>query len=160
MNTRLQVEHPVTELVYGLDLVELQLRVAAGERLPMSQERDRPGRPRDRGAALRRGSGARLSAVDRHGSALPGTAHARVDSALREGLEIGTAFDPMLGKVIAHGVDRQRAIDRLDRALAELELLGVATNAGVRSRRCSRVPISGVGEQDTGLLERILADPS
>jgi acetyl-CoA/propionyl-CoA carboxylase biotin carboxyl carrier protein len=83
---------------------------------------------------------------------------ARVDSALREGLEIGTAFDPMLGKVIAHGADRQCAIDRLDRALAELELLGVSTNAAFVRQLLARADIRR-GEQDTGLLERVLADP-
>ncbi len=117
MNTRLQVEHPVTELVYGLDLVELQLRVAAGDPLPMGQEEIAP-----TGHAIE----ARLYAEDPARGFLPSTGrvrryrpprHARVDVALREGLEIGTAFDPMLGKVIAHGVDRQRAIDKLDRRI-------------------------------------------
>ncbi|HEX3803079.1 MAG TPA: biotin carboxylase N-terminal domain-containing protein [Solirubrobacteraceae bacterium] len=158
MNTRLQVEHPVTELVYGLDLVELQLRVAAGERLPMSQEQIVPV-----GHAIE----ARLYAEDPARGFLPSTGtvrhyrapeHARVDSALRVGLEIGTAFDPMLGKVIAHGVDRQRAIDKLDRALAELELLGVTTNASFVRTLLARTDIRR-GEQDTGLLERVLADP-
>ncbi len=158
MNTRLQVEHPVTELVYGLDLVELQLRVAAGARIPMAQEQIVPA-----GHAIE----ARLYAEDPARGFLPSTGtvrryreprHARVDIALRDGLEIGTAFDPMLGKVIAHGVDRQRAIDRLDRALAELELLGVATNAAFVRGLLARADIRN-GEQDTGLLERILEDP-
>src|SRR5579875_2670578 len=159
MNTRLQVEHPVTELVYGLDLVEWQLRVAAGERLPMTQEDIAPA-----GHAIE----ARLYAEDPARGFLPSTGtvrryrpprHARVDAALRENLEIGTAFDPMLGKVIAHGVDRQRAIDRLDRALSELELLGVTTNAVFVRTLLARDDIRR-GEQDTGLLERILADPA
>jgi acetyl-CoA/propionyl-CoA carboxylase biotin carboxyl carrier protein len=159
MNTRLQVEHPVTELVYGLDLVELQLRVAAGEHLPMSQDQIVPV-----GHAIE----ARLYAEDPARGFLPSTgtvrryrppAHARVDSALREGLEIGTAFDPMLGKVIVHAVDRQRAIDGLDRALAELELLGVSTNASFVRMLLARADIR-VGEQDTGLLERVLQDPA
>jgi acetyl-CoA/propionyl-CoA carboxylase biotin carboxyl carrier protein len=159
MNTRLQVEHPVTELVYGLDLIELQLRVAAGERLPMTQEQIVPV-----GHAIE----ARLYAEDPARGFLPSTgtvrhyrapAHARVDSALRVGLEIGTAFDPMLGKVIVHAVDRQRAIDGLDRALAELELLGVNTNASFVRTLLARADIRA-GEQDTGLLERVLADPA
>jgi acetyl-CoA/propionyl-CoA carboxylase biotin carboxyl carrier protein len=159
MNTRLQVEHPVTEMVYGLDLVELQLRVAAGEPLPMTQEQIVPV-----GHAIE----ARLYAEDPARGFLPSTgtvrryrapAHARVDSALREGLEVGTAFDPMLGKVIVHAVDRQRAIDGLDRALAELELLGVSTNASFVRMLLARDDIRR-GEQDTGLLERVLADPA
>jgi acetyl-CoA/propionyl-CoA carboxylase biotin carboxyl carrier protein len=158
MNTRLQVEHPVTELVYGLDLVEWQLRVAAGERLPMAQEE---------AVAVGHAIEARLYAEDPARGFLPSTgtvrhyrppAHARVDSALREGLEVGTAFDPMLGKVIVHAVDRQGAIDGLDRALAELELLGVSTNASFVRTLLARADIRR-GEQDTGLLERVLADP-
>ncbi len=158
MNTRLQVEHPVTELVYGLDLVELQLRVAAGEQLQLTQEEIVP-----TGHAIE----ARLYAEDPARGFLPsvGTvrhyrppAYARVDSALQEGLEIGTSFDPMLGKVIAHGVDRQRAIDKLDRALAELELLGVTTNAAFARALLARPDVRH-GDQDTGLLERVLADP-
>jgi acetyl-CoA/propionyl-CoA carboxylase, biotin carboxylase, biotin carboxyl carrier protein len=158
MNTRLQVEHPVTELVYRIDLVELQLRVAAGEPLPMTQAQIVP-----TGHAME----ARLYAEDPARGFLPSTgtvrhyrapSRARVDSALREGLEIGTAFDPMLGKVIAHGADRQRAMDRLDRALAELELLGVSTNAGFVRTLLGRDDIRR-GEQDTGLLERVLAEP-
>jgi acetyl-CoA/propionyl-CoA carboxylase biotin carboxyl carrier protein len=158
MNTRLQVEHPVTELVYGLDLVEWQLRVAAGERLPLTQ---------DEVVAVGHAVEARLYAEDPARGFLPSTgtvrryrppAHARVDSALREGLEVGTAFDPMLGKVIVHAVDRQRAIDGLDRALGELELLGVSTNAGFVRTLLARADVRR-GEQDTGLLERVLADP-
>jgi acetyl-CoA/propionyl-CoA carboxylase biotin carboxyl carrier protein len=158
MNTRLQVEHPVTELVYGLDLVELQLRVAAGEPLPMTQDEIAPN-----GHAIE----ARLYAEDPARGFLPSTGivrryrppcDARVDVALWEGLEVGTAFDPMLGKVIAHGVDRQRAIDRLARALSELELIGVSTNAAFVRTLLARDDIRR-GEQDTGLLERILADP-
>jgi acetyl-CoA/propionyl-CoA carboxylase biotin carboxyl carrier protein len=159
MNTRLQVEHPVTELVYGVDLIELQLRVAAGEPLPMTQEDIEPA-----GHAIE----ARLYAEDPARGFLPSTGtvrryrpprNARVDVALREGLEVGTAFDPMLGKLIAHGVDRQRAIDKLDRALAELELLGVSTNAAFVRTLLARADIRS-GEQDTGLLERILSDPA
>ena len=157
MNTRLQVEHPVTELVYGLDLVEMQLRVAANEPLVLTQDQISP-----RGHAIE----ARLYAEDPARGFLPSVGtirryrpptNARVDSALREGLEIGTSFDPMLGKVIAHGVDRERAIDRLDRALAELELLGVSTNAAFARQLLHRADVRS-GTQDTGLLERVLAE--
>jgi acetyl-CoA/propionyl-CoA carboxylase biotin carboxyl carrier protein len=110
---------------------------------------------------------ARIYAEDPERGFLPSTgtvrryrapADARVDSALREGLEVGTVFDPMLGKVIVHAVDRQRAIDGLDRALSELELLGVSTNAGFVRMLLARADVRR-GEQDTGLLERVLADP-
>jgi acetyl-CoA/propionyl-CoA carboxylase, biotin carboxylase, biotin carboxyl carrier protein len=157
MNTRLQVEHPVTELVYGVDLVELQLRVAAGEPLPFGQAQVVP-----RGHAIE----ARLYAEDPAASFLPATgtvrryrepATVRVDSGIREGSEIGTRFDPMLAKVIAHGNDRGEALDRLDRALAELELLGVTTNAAFSRALLARADVRA-GEQDTGLLERILRD--
>ena len=119
MNTRLQVEHPVTELVYGVDLVEQQLRVAAGEPLALRQDELLP-----RGHAVE----ARLYAEDPSAGFLPatGTVHVyrepaepgvRVDSGIRAGTEVGTAYDPMLAKVIAHGADRATALRRLARAL-------------------------------------------
>ncbi len=157
MNTRLQVEHPVTELVYGLDLVELQLRIAAGERLPLGQAQVEPV-----GHAIE----ARLYAEDPAGGFLPATgnvlryrepAGVRIDSGIREGTEIGTQFDPLLAKVIAHGGDRAQALDRLDRALGELELLGVATNAAFSRALLARSDVRA-GEQDTGLLERALGE--
>jgi acetyl-CoA/propionyl-CoA carboxylase biotin carboxyl carrier protein len=155
MNTRLQVEHPVTELVYGLDLVELQLSIAAGERLPLGQAQVQA-----RGHAIE----ARLYAEDPASGFLPATgkvlryrepAGVRIDSGIREGAEIGTQFDPLLAKVIAHGRDRGQALDRLDRALAQLEVLGVATNAAFSRALLARSDVRA-GEQDTGLLERAL----
>ncbi|MDQ6607450.1 MAG: biotin/lipoyl-binding protein [Actinomycetota bacterium] len=157
MNTRLQVEHPVTELVYGLDLVELQLRIAGGESLPLGQSQV---------AAHGHAIEARLYAEDPASGFLPaiGTvrryrepAGVRIDSGIREGAEIGTQFDPLLAKVIAHGRDRTQALDRLDRALSELELLGVATNAAF-SRALLARPDVRAGQQDTGLLERALGE--
>jgi acetyl-CoA/propionyl-CoA carboxylase biotin carboxyl carrier protein len=157
MNTRLQVEHPVTELVYGVDLVELQLAVAAGEQLPFGQAQIMP-----RGHAVE----ARLYAEDPAGGFLPATgtvrhyrepAGARVDSGIRVGSEVGTHYDPLLAKVIVHGRDREQAFDRLDRALAELQLLGVATNAAFTRALLARADVRA-GEQDTGLLERVLAE--
>jgi acetyl-CoA/propionyl-CoA carboxylase biotin carboxyl carrier protein len=162
MNTRLQVEHPVTELVYGVDLVELQLRIAAGEQLPFGQAHVSP-----RGHAIE----ARLYAEDPAAGFLPATGvvrryrepdrrgaglDIRIDSGIREGTVVGTDFDPMLAKVIAHGSDRAQAIARLDRALAELEVLGVTTNAAFSRALLQRSDVRS-GEQDTGLLERILA---
>jgi 3-methylcrotonyl-CoA carboxylase alpha subunit len=157
MNARLQVEHPVTELVYGVDLVEQQLRVAAGKRLALRQEKLVPA-----GHAVE----ARLYAEDPANGFLPatGTVHryrepdgVRVDSGIRAGAEIGTAYDPMLAKVIAHGPDRATALRRLDRALAGFDLLGVSTNAAFTRALLRRDDVRA-GDLDTGLLERVLTD--
>jgi acetyl-CoA/propionyl-CoA carboxylase biotin carboxyl carrier protein len=158
MNTRLQVEHPVTELVYGVDLVEQQLRIAAGEPLALRQDALVP-----RGHAVE----ARLYAEDPANGFLPavGTVRryvepegARMDSGIREGSVVGTDYDPMLAKVIAHAETRPAALRRLARALAELELLGVTTNAAFSRALLEREDVRA-GEIDTGLLERILAGP-
>ena len=159
MNTRLQVEHPVTELVYGVDLVEQQLRVAAGEPLALAQETLVP-----RGHAVE----ARLYAEDPAAGFLPSTGTVRVyaepqgegvrvDSGIRAGSVVGTAYDPMLAKVVAHGPDRATALDRLDRALAGFALAGVTTNAAFTRALLAREDVRA-GEQDTGLLERVLAE--
>jgi acetyl-CoA/propionyl-CoA carboxylase biotin carboxyl carrier protein len=160
MNTRLQVEHPVTELVYGVDLVEQQLRVAAGEPLALVQEALVP-----EGHAVE----ARLYAEDPAAGFLPavGTVGVyrepsgpgvRVDSGIRAGSVIGTSYDPMLAKVTAHGPDRATALSRLDRALARFAIAGVTTNAAFSRALLARADVRA-GEQDTGLLERILAEP-
>ena len=159
MNTRLQVEHPVTELVYGIDLVEQQLRVAAGEPLRLRQHELTPS-----GHAVE----ARLYAEDPAAGFLPSTGvvrrwrapageGVRVDHALADGLAVTTHYDPMLAKVVAHGPDRATALGRLERALDELELLGVATNAAFTRGLLGRADVRG-GALDTGLLERVLAD--
>jgi acetyl-CoA/propionyl-CoA carboxylase biotin carboxyl carrier protein len=159
MNTRLQVEHPVTELVYGVDLVEQQLRVAAGEPLALAQDALVP-----RGHAVE----ARLYAEDPAAGFLPATGEVRayleprgpgvrVDSGIRAGSVVGTAYDPMLAKVIAHGPDRATALARLDRALADFAIAGVTTNAAFTRALLARADVRA-GEQDTGLLERVLAD--
>ncbi len=161
MNTRLQVEHPVTELVHGVDLVEQQLRVAAGEPLALAQDALVP-----RGHAVE----ARLYAEDPAAGFLPATgvvrrwraprgAGVRVDSGVRAGSEVGTAYDPMLAKVVAHGADRAEALRRLDRALGELVVLGVATNAAFTRALLAREDVRA-GRMDTGLLERVLAEPA
>lgn len=130
MNTRLQVEHPVTEMVWGLDLVAWQIRVARGERLP-----DLPFTPR--GHAIE----ARIYAEDPYAGFLPSTGDilalhlphhpgVRVDHALREGLAIHAFYDPMLAKVIAWGETREQARARLVEALKDTALLGVMHNIG------------------------------
>jgi acetyl-CoA/propionyl-CoA carboxylase biotin carboxyl carrier protein len=158
MNTRLQVEHPVTELVYGIDLVEQQLRVAAGEPLTLRQGEVIP-----RGHAIE----ARLYAEDPGAGFLPATGTVgvyrepsgpgvRVDSGVRAGAVVGTAYDPMLAKVVAHGPDRPTALRRLDRALATFDLVGVTTNAAFTRALLAREDVRR-GELDTGLLERVLS---
>ncbi|MEV6016086.1 MULTISPECIES: acetyl-CoA carboxylase biotin carboxylase subunit [unclassified Streptomyces] len=155
MNTRLQVEHPVTELVTGLDLVEWQLRVAAGEHLPYGQ-----GDITLTGHAVE----ARICAEDPARGFLPsgGTVLAlrepqgdgvRTDSGLSEGTEVGSLYDPMLSKVIAYGPDRPTALRRLRAALADTVTLGVQTNAGFL-RRLLAHPDVVAGDLDTGLVER------
>ncbi|MFD4970034.1 biotin carboxylase N-terminal domain-containing protein [Streptomyces sp. NPDC058424] len=156
MNTRLQVEHPVTELITGLDLVEWQLRVAAGEPLAFAQEDVRL-----TGHAIE----ARLCAEDPARGFLPsgGTVlglrepegdGVRTDSGLSEGTEVGSLYDPMLSKVIAYGLDRATALRKLRAALAGTVTLGVQTNAGFL-RRLLAHPAVVAGELDTGLVERV-----
>jgi len=134
MNTRLQVEHPVTELVTGLDLVEQQLRIAEGLPLAIGQHRV--------DEALASGGHAievRLYAEDAEADFLPATGRIeklvwpagpgiRVDAGIDEGAVVGSRFDPMLAKVIAHGADRTEALDRLTTALDQTVVLGLTTN--------------------------------
>ncbi|NED04717.1 acetyl/propionyl/methylcrotonyl-CoA carboxylase subunit alpha [Streptomyces sp. SID6648] len=155
MNTRLQVEHPVTELITGLDLVEWQLRVASGEQLPYVQQDITL-----TGWAIE----ARVCAEDPSRGFLPsgGTVLAlrepqgggvRTDSGLSEGVPVGSLYDPMLSKVIAYGPDRATAIRKLRAALADTVILGVPTNAGFL-RRLLAHPDVVAGNLDTGLVER------
>jgi 3-methylcrotonyl-CoA carboxylase alpha subunit len=155
MNTRLQVEHPVTEAVTGLDLVEWQIRMAAGEPLPLCQP--------DlvlRGHAIE----ARLYAEDPERGFLPqtGTLHglrfppsrlARVDTGVRQGDTITPFYDPMIAKIIAWGEDRAAAVGRLRRALAETAVLGVKTNLEFLARVAEH-PEFASGAVDTGFIER------
>jgi acetyl-CoA/propionyl-CoA carboxylase biotin carboxyl carrier protein len=160
MNTRLQVEHPVTELVTGLDLVEWQLRVAAGEPLAFGQDdialtghavearicaETVSFRAGARGFLPSGGTVLRLNEPQGDG--------VRTDSGLTEGTEVGSLYDPMLSKVIAYGPDRATALRRLRAALAETVTLGVQTNAGFL-RRLLAHPAVVAGELDTGLVER------
>jgi len=156
MNTRLQVEHPVTEEVYGVDLVELQLRVAAGEEAPW------PAQFRPYGHAIEvrvyaedpaagfLPTGGRILALD-----LPDTV--RVDSGIAAGGTVGSDYDPMLAKVIAHGRDRAEALRRLDAALRDTVLLGLGTNIGFL-RTMLADPDVVAGRLDTGLVGRKVDD--
>src|SRR3954467_3696117 len=155
MNTRLQVEHPVTELVTGLDLVEAQVRIAAGERLPFGQ---------DDVALAGHAIGARVYAEDPSRGFLPqaGTVvdlvepsgdGVRVDSSLAVGSVVGTDYDPMLAKVIAWGPDRETARARLVGALGHTAVLGVTTNTPFL-RALLGDPDVVAGRLDTGLIER------
>jgi 3-methylcrotonyl-CoA carboxylase alpha subunit len=155
MNTRLQVEHAVTEAVTGLDLVEWQLRVAAGEALPLGQK--------DlalRGHAIE----ARLYAEDPergflpqsgilHGLRFPPGDIARVDSGLRQGDRVTPYYDPMIAKIIAWGEDRRAALECLRHALGETAVLGVVTNLGLLVRVAAH-PEFAAAATDTGFIER------
>ncbi|MCX5378250.1 biotin carboxylase N-terminal domain-containing protein [Streptomyces sp. NBC_00091] len=157
MNTRLQVEHPVTELITGLDLVEQQLRVAAGAPLGFAQSDVRL-----TGHAIE----ARVCAEDPARGFLPsgGTVLAlsepdggavRTDSGLTAGVPVGSTYDPMLSKVIAYGPDRAAALRVLRAALADTVILGVQTNAGFLRRLLAHPDVVS-GDLDTGLVERDL----
>ncbi|MGW7330081.1 ATP-binding protein [Streptomyces sp. NPDC054840] len=157
MNTRLQVEHPVTELITGLDLVEQQLRVAAGAPLGFTQSEVTL-----TGHAIE----ARVCAEDPARGFLPsgGTVLAlsepsggavRTDSGLTAGVPVGSTYDPMLSKVIVHGPDRPTALRMLRAALADTVILGVQTNAGFLRRLLAHPDVVS-GDLDTGLVERDL----
>ncbi|GHF44753.1 acetyl/propionyl/methylcrotonyl-CoA carboxylase subunit alpha [Streptomyces morookaense] len=160
MNTRLQVEHPVTELVTGLDLVEWQIRVAAGEPLGFGQEDvTLTGHAVEARicAETARVSGERVDFLPSAGTVLalnePAGEGVRVDSGLAAGSAVGTSYDPMLAKVVAHGPDRETALRRLRGALAGTAVLGVDTNAGFL-RRLLEHPDVVSGALDTGLVDR------
>ena len=156
MNTRLQVEHPVTEMVTGTDLVEWQIRVAAGEPLPLGQtdlsmtghavEARVYAEDPERGFLPATGTLAHLATP-------PESGHLRIDSGVREGDAVTSWYDPMIAKVIAHGEDRTMALDRLAGALREFEVAGVATNVTFLSRLVEE-PGFRAGDVDTGLIER------
>jgi len=159
MNTRLQVEHPVTEAVTGLDLVEWQLRVAAGEKLAFAQDEIEL-----RGHAIE----ARVYAEDPARGFLPTGGQVlqvfepsgdgvRVDSSLLAGTLVGSDYDPMLSKVIAHGTDRDEALAKLDAALAQTMVLGVQTNIEFLRFLLADERVRA-GDLDTGLLDERVAD--
>ncbi|WP_449191484.1 acetyl-CoA carboxylase biotin carboxylase subunit [Thauera sp.] len=156
MNTRLQVEHPVTEMITGLDLVEWQLRVASGEKLPLEQEQ-----LQIRGHALE----ARIYAEDPAKGFLPSTGklvhlappaeslHVRVDTGVEEGDEISPHYDPMIAKLIVWDINRDRALARMLQALADYRVVGVANNIEFLSR-LTACPAFSAADLDTGLIER------
>ena len=158
INTRLQVEHPVTELVTGLDLVEWQLRVAAGEPLPRTQASIYSS-----GHAIE----VRLYAEDPDAGFLPGSGtltrlrlpefmpDVRIDSGVVEGDTVTIFYDPMIAKLIAHGVDRPRALARLRQALAACDIEGPKSNIAFLER-LARHPAVVQGTIDTGYLDRHL----
>ncbi len=162
-NTRLQVEHPVTEQITGIDLVEVQLKVAAGEPLPFRQEDIGK-----RGHAIE----FRIYAEDAASGFTPTTGPVlmlrppqgeglRLDAGIREGQTVSAAFDPMLAKLVVTGADRSEACERADAALRDLVLLGCQTNIGFL-RRVLNHPAFAAGEVHTGFLDahpELAADP-
>ncbi len=165
MNTRLQVEHPVTEMITGLDLVEWQLRIAAGKRLPLGQEDITL-----TGHAIE----ARIYAEDPARDFLPATGrilhlrtpdpgpHVRIDTGVREGDRIGIEYDPMIAKLIVWDHDREAARRRLVGALAAYELAGVRTNLALL-RAIAGHPDFAATAPDTGFIARhpeLLASPT
>jgi 3-methylcrotonyl-CoA carboxylase alpha subunit len=153
MNTRLQVEHPVTEAITGLDLVEWQLRVAAGEKLPLAQNEIRLN-----GHAVE----ARLYAEDPQHDFLPSTGmlerlhlpkSVRVDSGVREGDAVTPFYDPMIAKVIAHAESREAAAAKLAHALEETQIAGLRTNTAFLIRAL-KDPDFVAGDIDTGFIPR------
>jgi 3-methylcrotonyl-CoA carboxylase alpha subunit len=159
MNTRLQVEHPVTEMVTGWDLVEWQVRIAAGEKLSVAQSDivmdghaiEARVYAEDPARGFLPTGGDVLDVIEPSG---PGV---RVDSGLRAGTVVGSDYDPMLAKVIMHGADRSAALRGLDRALADTAVLGVVTNIEFLRFLLADADVQA-GRLDTGLLDRRLPD--
>jgi 3-methylcrotonyl-CoA carboxylase alpha subunit len=156
MNTRLQVEHPVTEMITGLDLVEWQLRIAGGERLPLRQEQVPL-----RGHAIE----VRVYAEEPEKGFLPSigtllhfappaaTAHVRVDSGVEQGDAVSPHYDPMLAKLIVWDETRERACERMLKALSEFRIVGVGNNTEFLGRLIGCEAFRS-GQVDTGLIER------
>ena len=156
MNTRLQVEHPVTEMITGVDLVEWQLRVAVGQPLPLAQDQ-----LSIHGHALE----ARIYAEDADKGFLPSTgpliflatpepsAHVRIDSGVEQGDQISPYYDPMIAKLIVWDEDRPRALQRMQQALGEFRIVGVTANTAFLKRLVATDSFSNA-TLDTGLIER------
>ena len=167
MNTRLQVEHPVTELVVGIDLVQWQIRIASGEKLPFRQEDISP-----RGWAME----CRITSEDASDNFLPSTGRidylhlpsgpgVRWDGGIESGTEVGRYYDPMLAKLIVWGADRRQAVTRMRRALVDLIVLGVETSRDFHIRvmdddefRRGEIDIQWLERRLASILERRAAD--
>jgi acetyl-CoA carboxylase biotin carboxylase subunit len=158
MNTRLQVEHPVTELITGLDLVHLQIRIAAGEKLPFQQNDIEL-----RGHAIE----CRIYAEDPDNNYFPSPGKItllmapsgpgiRQDSGMYEGWTVPIDYDPLLAKVIGYGTDREQAVMRLRRALHEYFVAGIKTNISLFQRILQDADFQA-GKLDTGYMDRLLA---
>jgi acetyl-CoA carboxylase biotin carboxylase subunit len=158
MNTRLQVEHPVTEMVTGEDLVKLQIRIARGEKLPFRQED-----LRQRGHAIE----CRIYAEDPDKGFLPnpgrivalrapGGPGVRDDSGVYEGYEVPIHYDPMISKLVAYGYSRRDAIQRMRRAVSEYKILGIPTTLSFFERVLQH-PDFVAGDYDTAFVERVLS---
>jgi acetyl-CoA carboxylase biotin carboxylase subunit len=161
MNTRLQVEHPVTELITGLDLVHLQIQIAAGEKLPFAQSE-----VAIRGHAIE----CRIYAEDPENNYFPSPGRIKVllepsgpgirrDSGMYEGWNVPIDYDPLLAKLIGYASDRQQAIMRLERALDEYFVAGIKTNLSLFRRIVGEADFRA-GKLDTGYLDRLLAKAS
>ena len=160
MNTRLQVEHPVTEMITGEDMVEWQLRVAAGESLPRAQSAIRSA-----GHAIE----VRICAENPASQFLPETGliavlrsppearEVRLDTGVREGDEVSVFYDPMIAKLVVWGNDRAEAARRMAESLSQTEILGVVTNLAFLERVVAH-PAYLAGETDTGFIDRHCAD--
>ncbi len=160
MNTRLQVEHPVTEAITGLDLVEWQFRIAAGERLPLAQEQVRQ-QVRLHGHAVE----ARVYAEDVENGFLPSPgriaalqwpADVRIDAGVEAGSNVPPFYDPMIAKLIANAPTREAVLDRLKNALDRTVIAGPRTNLAFLMALC-RAPAFRSGRVDTGFIDRNLA---
>ncbi|KAL2887645.1 Methylcrotonoyl-CoA carboxylase subunit alpha mitochondrial [Ceratocystis lukuohia] len=160
MNTRLQVEHPVSEMVTGTDLVEWQVRIASGEKLPLTQS-DIEKNISARGAAIE----ARIYAEKPEEGFMPDSGKlihlrtpatnedVRIDAGFGEGDVVTEAYDGMIAKLIVRADDRTTAIQRLDRALAEYEIVGLGTNIEFLKRLCQS-PAFVQGDVETGFIEK------
>ncbi|UCD78114.1 MAG: ATP-grasp domain-containing protein [Desulfobacterales bacterium] len=159
MNTRIQVEHPVTEMVTGIDLVEMQIRIALGESLPFNQDQ-----VNTKGHAIE----LRLYAEDPANDFLPTTGQllayslpagdsVRVDDGFIEGMKVTSAFDPMLAKLIIHGQARDEAIERARRAIDDTLILGLTTNVDYLARIIAH-PAFAAGQIHTGFIPQYSSD--